>query len=196
MGDRSQDSTSLAKESYGHKRMQSEGPLPGRYNQEQSTGLRNMNLANNLSLAADVPAVRGTDSKVQKRSNSTYNQTNTGHYNMPSYYEANALNKINTKFGLSNKFEYGHDPNGGSKSAAVSRIVLKAGSRSTSQCVVDNKQKFQKRDQTCNFSVQPVAVKLQNSETKKIGENLDSFVKNQIDEDFLKKSHVPFANVR
>lgn len=142
MGDKSQDSTSLAKESYGHKRMQSEGPLPGRYNQEQSTGLRNMNLANNLSLAADVPAVRGTDSKVQKRSNSTYNQTNKGHYSMPSYYEANALNKINTKFGLSNKFEYGHDPNGGSKSAAVSRIVSKAGNRSISQSVVDNKQKF------------------------------------------------------
>lgn len=34
MGDRSQDNTSLAKESFNAKRMASEGPLPGRYNQE------------------------------------------------------------------------------------------------------------------------------------------------------------------
>ena len=62
--------------------------------------------------------------------------------------------------------------------------------------VADNKPKFEKRDQACNFNVQPVAVKLQNSETKKIGDNLGNFRKNIIDEDFLKKSHVPFANVR
>ena len=110
---------SLAKESYGTKRMASEGPLPGRYNQEASTGMKNTNLTTTYAIGEDVPAVRGTDGKVNKRSHSTYNQNLKGHFKMPSYYEANALNKINTAFNLSNKFEFGHDPFGGSKSASV-----------------------------------------------------------------------------
>lgn len=34
------------------------------------------------------------------------------------------------------------------------------------------------------------------SETKKIGDTLDRFVKNEIDQDFLKRSHMPFAHIR
>ena len=39
-------------------------------------------------------------------------------------------------------------------------------------------------------------MKLQNSEVKRIGDTLDRFVKNEIDQDFLKRSHMPFASVR
>ena len=79
---------------------------------------------------------------------------------MTSYHEAMALNKTNTRFGLSNKFELGYDPNGGSKTATASRVISKHGNRAGSMSVADNKQKFEKRDQSTNFNVQPVAVKL------------------------------------
>ena len=39
-------------------------------------------------------------------------------------------------------------------------------------------------------------MKLQNSEVKRIGDTLDRFVKNEIDQDFLKRSHMPFASIR
>ena len=96
----------------------------------------------------DVPAARGTDSKVNKRSHSTYNQSLKGHYNAltGTYQEASKLNQINTRFNLSNKFEFGHDPQGGPKSGVQSRIVSKAGNRDYSLSATDNKEKYQKRD--------------------------------------------------
>ena len=72
---------------------------------------------------------------------------------MPSYAEANQLNKLNTRFNLSNKFELGHDPNGGSKTATASRVLSNHGNRAASLSVADNKPKFEKRDQATNFNV-------------------------------------------
>lgn len=51
------------------------------------------------------------------------------------------------------------------------------------------------RDEQCSFKIYPTQ-KMTNSETKRIGDTLDRFVKNEIDQDFLKRSHLPFANVR
>lgn len=72
---------------------------------------------------------------------------------MPSYAEAHQLNKQNTRFNLSNKFELGHDPNGGSKTAAAARVLSNHGNRAASLSVADNKPKFAKRDQATNFNV-------------------------------------------
>jgi len=120
-----------------------------------------MNLAPNYSIGFDVPAVRGTDEKVQKRSNSTYNQNLKGHFKLGSYAEAKALNEMGSKFGLSNKLEaFGHDPKGGVKSVHMSHLLSKSGTPKNPNATIDNKPAFAKRDQTCNFNVQPVAVKL------------------------------------
>lgn len=61
--------------------------------------------------------------------------------------------------------------------------------------LVNERESFKKNDQTQNFKIQP-QMKLANSETKRIGDTLERFVKNEIDQDFLKRSHMPFAAIR
>jgi hypothetical protein len=73
----------------------------------------------NVDIGPDVPAVRGTDKgKIPTmRSNSTYTKALRGDFSH-QYKESNGLNKTQHDWILSNKFEYGYDPNGGRKLAS------------------------------------------------------------------------------
>ena len=57
---------------------------------------------------------------VQKRSHSTYNATLQGSFTN-QFIEANDKNKNQGKFIHSNKFDYGYDPNGGSRAVSNDR---------------------------------------------------------------------------
>ena len=168
--------------------------LPGRRNQQQ-LGIKNQNLVKNYAIGDNTPAVRGSDDVVgvQTRSNSTYNKTLQGNFTN-QFIEANDKNKNQFKFIHSNKFDYGYDPNGGSRAISTDKGVF--GKRDAGgNLVTKEAEAYKKNDQTQNFKIQP-QMKLQNSETKKIGDTLDRFVKNEIDQDFLKRSHLPFAQVK
>ena len=93
----------------------------------------------------------------------------------------------------SNKFDYGYDPNGGHRSSDLERS--KQGTPGRSAFNMDERVAFKQRGERQNFRIQPQQ-QLPNSDTKRIGDTLDRFVKNEIDQDFLKRSHLPFAHVR
>ena len=81
-----------------------------------------MNLIKNYDIGVNSPSVRGSDIKQNKnRAHSTYNQTLKGKFTN-QYAEANDKNKNMGSFILSNKFEYGHDPQGGLKSLQKDRL--------------------------------------------------------------------------
>lgn len=108
------------------------------------------------------------------------------------YAEAQLKAKEFQQFITSNKFEYGHDPNGGSRAAG------KAGSLANSVNYKFDPKQMQSnklKAENQNFKIQPNRA-LQNSETKRIGDKIDSFQKNEIDLNSLKRSHVPFANIK
>ena len=60
---------------------------------------------------------------VQARSNSTYNKTLQGNFTN-QFIEANDKNKNQFKFIHSNKFDYGYDPNGGSRALSQDRAAF------------------------------------------------------------------------
>ena len=76
----------------------------------------------NIEIGGNMPAMRGSDdvSGVQKRSYSTYNQTNTGAVTN-QFIEANDKNKNYSNFVRSNKFDYGYDPNGGLRAGSINK---------------------------------------------------------------------------
>lgn len=47
---------------------QIKGPLPGRFNQEESTELRNQNLVKNIQLGANISSTLGEEDPVAMRS--------------------------------------------------------------------------------------------------------------------------------
>ena len=67
-----------------------------------------------------MASLRGMDAakEVNQRSNSTYNQSTKGKFTY-QHWESNNLNKTHNNWILSNKFEYGYDPNGGRKLAST-----------------------------------------------------------------------------
>ena len=87
-------------------------------------GIKNQNKIKNYMIGHDTPSVRGGDlsSNVQKRSNSTYNQSINGAFTT-QFVEANAKNKDQRNFINSNKFEYGYDPSGGSRALSHDRNI-------------------------------------------------------------------------
>ena len=73
--------TSVAQESYSpKKRFESSDILPGRRNQEASTGAKNQNKVGNFQIGQNNMSVRGSDAitGMNTRSNSTYNSVNKG----------------------------------------------------------------------------------------------------------------------
>ena len=54
---------------------------------------------------------------------------------------------------------------------------------------------YKKNDEKQSFKIHGTQ-NMTNSPMKRVGDTLDRFVKNEIDEDFLKRSHLPFASVR
>ena len=185
---------SLAAESFVEKKRQEAADiLPGRRNQEQ-LGIKNQNKVRNYTIGHDTPSVRGGDNSdaVQKRSNSSYNMALRGQFT-DQFKEANTINKGQRNFIDSNKFDYGYDPNGGHRALSYDRTSLNTPSKP--QGTLRERMEYKQRGEQQNFKIQPQQ-RLQNSETKKIGDTLDRFVKNEIDQDFLKRSHLPFAHVR
>ena len=100
---------SLAKDSFLSPK-KNEEKLPGRRNQDN-----NVNLIKNYQIGVNSPSVRGSDvATTQNRTYSTYNKSLSGQFTT-QYQQSNDINKDLGKFVLSNKFEYGHDPEGGMK---------------------------------------------------------------------------------
>lgn len=147
----------------------------------------------NFEIGQDKPSLRGSEDvkNVQKRSYSTYNQTNRGSFTN-QFIEANDANKNYSSFIRSNKFDYGYDPNGGHRALSMDKAGT---SKNVDGWTRQDRENFKQKDLKQNFEIKSTQ-KMMNSETKKIGDTLDRFVKNEIDQDFLKRSHLPFAHVK
>lgn len=102
----------------------------------------------------DTPSVRGGDmtSNVQKRSNSTYNQSINGAFTT-QFVEANAKNKDQRNFINSNKFEYGSDPSGGIRSMSYERNI--GTPKKPAGMTGEGADGQKKRDTQQNFKIQP-----------------------------------------
>lgn len=61
--------------------------------------------------------------------------------------------------------------------------------------MINEREAYKKRDEKQSFKIHGTQ-KMQNSDAKRVGDTLDRFVKNEIDEDFLKRSHLPFNSVK
>ena len=133
----------------------------------------------NFAIGHDTPAVRGGDnsSTVQKRCNSTYNQTLKGNFTT-QFVEANSKNRNYREFIDSNKFDYGYDPNGGSR--ALSLDKRESAGKNTKDNNPFESLKYKERDQKQSFKAYG-GKDVQNSGGKHIGDTLDKFVKNEID---------------
>lgn len=137
---------------------------------------------------------------MQQRSNTTYNRTTKGQFSY-QFKESNAMNKDQHDFILSNKFEYGYDKNGGRRYASqsttqklqfeqseISKIIEKDVPVNFNQSLINKAN-----DTKANFNIKPEQ-SLENSASKQIGDHQNSFVKNKIDQNDLRISHLPFKN--
>jgi|Transcript_21223 hypothetical protein len=115
-------------------------------------GIKNQNKVRNYTIGHDTPAVRGGDNSdsVQKRSNSTYNQSLRGQFTS-QFLEANAKNKDQRSFIHSNKFDYGYDPNGGHRAISHDRSNLNTPSKASG--TQRERMEYKQRDQTQNFKI-------------------------------------------
>ena len=79
-------------------------------------GIHNQNKVPNYAIGDNTSSVRGTDdtANVHMRSKTTYNKTNLGKFTN-QFIDSNGKAKNMRQWIDSNKFEYGHDPNGGIK---------------------------------------------------------------------------------
>lgn len=82
---------------------------------------------------------------------------------------------------------------GGHRAATMDRQIMTPQKKGPN--LVGEREEYKKRGEQQNFKI-PGQNRQLNSETKKVGDTLDRFVKNEIDQDFLKRSHLPFAAVR
>ena len=91
--------------------------------------------------------------------------------------EANTKNRNYRDFIHSNKFDYGYDPNGGSRAFSTDKGTPAKGVK---DFMPFDPLKNKERDQKQSFKIYGDK-KVQNSDGKRIGETLDKFVKNEID---------------
>ena len=185
---------SVAQESFSPKKRFEAGDIvPGRRNQEASTGLRNQNKGNNINIGGNNMSVRGSDSMggMNTRSNSMYNSNNRGQQTN-QHIEANDRAKNQSNFIRSNKFEYGYDPNGGHRALSIDKLKEQKNMNGWKPKELDM---FKKKSEQSNVYFSPKK-NVSNAEGKRIGDTLDRFVKNEIDKNQLTRSHMPFASIK
>lgn len=103
---------------FDEKKRGDNAPLPQRGNQEAATGQSNQNLKENYQIGQDIASLRGDDqSTTQQRLNTSYTRGSKGQFSY-QFQESGSFNKTLGDFVLSNKFQYGYDPNGGRQFAS------------------------------------------------------------------------------
>ena len=126
--------------------------------------------------------------------NSTYNQTHKPKFDQKEYYDAKVKNKALKQFGDGTNHVLGHDKKkigeGRPDAKALNRAILDFMSKNGSE-----REEYKERGERQNFTIQPQK-KLENSPAGRIGDKALSPVKNTIDIDDLKRSHVPFGTIR
>ena len=112
-------------------------------------------------------------------------------------YLANKKNKVQHEFIHSNKFDYGYDPNGGHRAASLDKFRQFSSKKGQDAFNPRQQDEYRNREYRQNFRIQSSTQRPgMESDTKKIGDFVERFVKNEIDQDFLKRSHLPFAKVK
>jgi len=143
---------------------QASDKLPGRRNQEF-----NVNLKNNYQIGQNAPqeVPHLATATEYKRMVGKSGGNNPG----KQYAEAQLKAKEFQQFINANKFEYGHDPNGGSRAGGkASALANSVNYKFDPKQMQSNKERAENQ----NFKIQPNRA-LQNSETKRIGDKIDSF---------------------
>lgn len=98
-----------------------DGPVPTRFNMEESSDQKNPNLIVNMKLGENIASLKGDDDPIAVRQRqSTHYHTNAKPHLVFEQKQPHAsFNKQRGDWILQNKFEYGYNPVGGRKLASI-----------------------------------------------------------------------------